>query len=60
MLQEKPSENPQAAESGTTHKEDLICLDQATQFPTGRQGHFNPEAPGYTLDLSSGTNDLPS
>ena len=33
--QENPSENPQAAESGTTHKEDLICLDQATQFPTG-------------------------
>ena len=33
--QEKPSENPQAAEGGTTHKEDLICLDQATQFPTG-------------------------
>ena len=32
---EESSENPQAAESGYTHKEDLICLDQATQVPTG-------------------------
>ena len=33
--QEKSSENPQASESGTAQKEDLICLDEATQFPTG-------------------------
>ena len=32
---ENPSENPQVAESGNTHKEDLICLDQATQVLTG-------------------------
>ena len=32
---EESSENSQAAESGCTHKEDLICLDQATQVPTG-------------------------
>ena len=34
-VQENPSENPQAAESSITQKEDLIYLDQATQVPTG-------------------------
>ena len=34
---ERPSENPQAAESSNTHKEDLICLNQATQAPTGNK-----------------------
>ena len=33
--QKKPSENPHTAGSDTIHKEDLICLDQATQFSTG-------------------------
>ena len=32
---EESPENPQAAHSGYVHNEDLICLDQATQVPTG-------------------------
>ena len=32
---EESQENPQAKDSGHAHKEDLICLDQATQVPTG-------------------------
>ena len=33
--QKNPTEDPQAVGSDTMHKEDLICQDQATQFPTG-------------------------
>ena len=59
--QKNPTEDPQAAASDTMHKEDLICQDQASNpIPNWRQGHVSPEAPGQTLDLSSGTNDLPS
>ena len=32
--QKNPTEDPQAAGIDTMHKEDLICQDQATQFPT--------------------------
>ena len=32
---EESQEDPQAKESGHTHKEDLICLDQAAQVPDG-------------------------
>ena len=32
---EESQENPQAKDSGHAHKEDLICLDQATQVPAG-------------------------
>ena len=32
---EELQEDSQAKDSGHTHKEDLICLDQAAQFPNG-------------------------
>ena len=34
-LPEESQEDPQAKDSGHTHKEDLICLDQAAQVPDG-------------------------
>ena len=35
VLPEESQEDPKAKDSGHTHKEDLICLDQAAQVPDG-------------------------
>ena len=57
---ENPSENQQAAESGNTHKEDLICMDKATQVPTGDKDSLTQKHLDRPLTFPGGTNDLPS
>ena len=43
---EESSENPQAAESGYTHKEGPHLFGSGNPSSNWKQGQFNPEVPG--------------
>ena len=55
VLPEESQEDSQAKDSGHTHKEDLICLDQAAQVPDGSkesspQKHLEERPLGFPIE----------